>query len=139
MSGRSSSATAKLAAAQVERRPVRELRPHPQAGAVPALSARQYAAVKADVAARGLRVPLEITAQGLVLDGHGRLRAALELGIDEIEVQVVAPQDELEHILRAALLRRQLSASQRAALPWGGFDRPEEEHAGRRRREASVV
>jgi hypothetical protein len=83
---------------------------------VPALNAREYAARKADIDERGLWVPFEVTAEGVVLDGHRRLPATRELGIDEVDVQVVAPLDELEHILRAALLRRQLSASQRAAL-----------------------
>jgi hypothetical protein len=51
-----------------------------------------------------LQVPLEITAAGVVMDGHGRLRAARELGLSELEVRVVEPADELEHILRAALV-----------------------------------
>jgi N6-adenosine-specific RNA methylase IME4/ParB-like chromosome segregation protein Spo0J len=102
--------------AQLARRRVAELRPHPHASEVPALSADEYDALKADLSQRGLQVPLEITAGGLVLDGHARLRAALELGLAELEVLVVEPADELEHILRAALLRRQLSPSQRAAL-----------------------
>jgi N6-adenosine-specific RNA methylase IME4 len=102
--------------AQLARRRVAELRPHPHASEVPALSADEYDALKADLAQRGLQVPLEITATGVVLDGHARLRAALELGLAELEVLVVEPADELEHILRAALVRRQLSPSQRAAL-----------------------
>lgn len=104
------------ALSQLQRRRVDGLESHPQAGEVPALSEGAYLAVKADIAERGLQVALEITEQGTVLDGHARLRAARELGISEIEVIVVAPRDELEHILRAALQRRQLTPSQRAAL-----------------------
>jgi N6-adenosine-specific RNA methylase IME4 len=59
---------------------------------------------------------VEITDQDVVLDGHARLRAARELGIADLAVQILRPPDELEHIVRAALLRRQLSASQRAVL-----------------------
>src|SRR5919198_5923596 len=101
---------------QLARRRTAELRPHPQASEVPALSAGEYEALKADLAQRGLQVPLEITAAGVVLDGHARLRAAHELGLTELEIRVVEPADEVEHILRAALVRRQLSPSQRAAL-----------------------
>src|SRR5205085_215261 len=102
--------------AQLARRRVAGLCPHPHAAEVPALSAGEYDALKTDLAQRGLQVPLEITAAGVVLDGHARLRAARELGLAELEVLVVEPEDELEHILRAALVRRQLSPSQRAAL-----------------------
>ena len=99
-----------------ERRPVERLRPHPQASAVPAVSEEAYAAVKASIGARGIQVPLEITGEGVVLDGHARLRAARELGIGEVDVSVVAPGNELEHILRAALDRRQLTPSQATAV-----------------------
>jgi N6-adenosine-specific RNA methylase IME4/ParB-like chromosome segregation protein Spo0J len=104
------------AVGQLRRRPVDGLRPHPQADEVPALNEGAYLAIKTDIADRGLQVALEITEQGTVLDGHARLRAARELGISEVEVIVIAPRDELEHILHAALQRRQLTPSQRAAL-----------------------
>jgi ParB-like chromosome segregation protein Spo0J len=83
---------------------------------VPALSRDEFAALKEDIGRRGLLVPLEITAAGVVLDGHARLQALHQLGLEHVEVRVLAPADELEHILRAALHRRQLSASQWAAL-----------------------
>jgi N6-adenosine-specific RNA methylase IME4 len=76
----------------------------------------EYAAFLADIAERGILVPLEITAGGGVLDGRHRLRAATELGMDTVPVQIVAPTDEHEHVLLAALQRRHLSASQKAAL-----------------------
>ncbi|HYZ76062.1 MAG TPA: MT-A70 family methyltransferase, partial [Gaiellaceae bacterium] len=64
----------------------------------------------------GLLVPLEITMAGVVLDGLQRLRAACELGLERLPVRVLAPDDELGYMLRAALLRRHLSQSQRAAV-----------------------
>lgn len=111
-----SATTAHTPPTTTELRSTGSLQPHPQACEVPAMSADEYAAVKADIAKRGLRVALEITSKGVVLDGHARLRAIRELGINEVEVQVIAPEDELEHILRAALLRRHLTATQRAAV-----------------------
>jgi N6-adenosine-specific RNA methylase IME4 len=80
------------------------------------MPAAEYAAFRADIDRRGLQVPLEVTERGIVLDGRQRLRAALELGLERVPVLVVAPVDELDHMLRAAILRRQLSASQKAAL-----------------------
>ena len=98
-------------------RPHCELRVHPQAdGLLPPLAADQRRAFTADIAKRGITTPLEITAAGVILDGRERFHAAHELGIDEVPVRVVSPKDEVEHILLAALQRRHLSASQRAAL-----------------------
>jgi N6-adenosine-specific RNA methylase IME4 len=99
-----------------ELRPAQSLRSHPRADVVPPAGGEEYAALHADIAARGLQSPLDITSEGIVLDGHFRLRAVLELGVEQVEVRVIAPPDELEYMLRAALLRRQLTASQRAAL-----------------------
>jgi len=76
----------------------------------------EAAALHADIAARGIQVPLDITAAGHVLDGRHRHRVALALGLDSVPVRVVDPPDEVEYMLLAALQRRQLSASQRAAL-----------------------
>lgn len=50
------------------------------------------------------------------MDGHQRLRAAGEVGLVEVPVRVLQVADELEYMLRAVLLRRDLSPSQRAVL-----------------------
>jgi N6-adenosine-specific RNA methylase IME4 len=72
--------------------------------------------LRRDIERRGLQVPLEVTPRRVVLDGRGRLRAALELGLPSVPVRVVGPPDEPEYMLLAALTRRQLTPSQRAAL-----------------------
>jgi N6-adenosine-specific RNA methylase IME4 len=77
---------------------------------------REYEAFRADIAADGILSPLEITEEGLVLDGRQRLRAARELELKAVPVRVIAVDDPLDFMLRAALLRRQLTPSQRAAL-----------------------
>jgi ParB-like chromosome segregation protein Spo0J len=97
-------------------RPVSGLREHSGASSVPAISKASYRSLRGDIERRGLQVPLDVNAVGVVLDGHVRLRAARELGLEQVPVRVVAPADEFEYLLLAALLRRQLSPSQRAAL-----------------------
>ena len=109
-------AAVSTAAGPHERRRVDELQPHARAAEVPALSETEYETLRADISARGLLVPIKVTAAGVVLDGRARLRAARELGHELISVHVVTPEDEFEYILRAALHRRHLDASQRAAL-----------------------
>jgi ParB-like chromosome segregation protein Spo0J len=63
---------------------------------------QEYAAFAADIEARGIQVPLEITAEGALLDGRHRLRAASELGIERLPVRIVAPADPHEHVLLAS-------------------------------------
>lgn len=83
---------------------------------MPAMDGRARADLAADIAKRGILTPLDITASDEVLDGIERLGIAAELGIDELPVRIVAPEDEVEYRLLAALKRRHLRASQRAAL-----------------------
>jgi N6-adenosine-specific RNA methylase IME4 len=96
--------------------PLEQLREHPQAALVPSMAYEEYAAFLADVKGRGVLVPLEVTGDGVVLDGHHRLRAAKELQLSELPVRVVAVKDEFEHMLLSALRRRNLSGSRAAAL-----------------------
>src|SRR5438876_48671 len=97
-------------------RPTEQLREHERASLVPAMSAGEYRALLDDIAARGLLVPLEITRQGVVLDGRHRLRAARQLGLARVPVRVVDTHDQVGYIAQAAINRRHLSASQRAAV-----------------------
>jgi N6-adenosine-specific RNA methylase IME4/ParB-like chromosome segregation protein Spo0J len=95
---------------------VRWLRIHPQATRVPEMQADEFRGLLADVSERGILVPLEVNADRVVLDGRHRLRCARELGLEQVPVRVVSAENELSYMLRAALHRRQLSPSQRAAL-----------------------
>ena len=50
---------------------------------LPPLSRQDYEALKADIAARGVQVPVEYDEHGHILDGHHRVRACQELGIKD--------------------------------------------------------
>jgi len=80
------------------------------------MSVDEAAALETDVAANGVQVPLDINAAGVVLDGRQRHRVALALGLESVPVRVVAPPDEVEFMFRTALLRRHLSAGQKALV-----------------------
>jgi excisionase family DNA binding protein len=108
--------TARNESNRVERRECASLESHRDAARIPAMDEREYLAFRRDIDRRGIVVPIELNAEGVVLDGRQRLRAARELGRETVPVRVVDVIDELEYMLRAALFRRQLSASQRAAL-----------------------
>ena len=78
---------------------------------LPPLSPDEYAALKGDIARRGVLVPIELDEAGAVLDGHHRLRAAHELGLVEVPTVIrtgLSDTEKREHALRLNLLRRHL-------------------------------
>lgn len=77
---------------------------------LPPLTAEAYAALRADIAARGVMVPIERDESGAILDGHNRAAIAAELGIDAPSVTRVGMSEaqKREHVLKLNLLRRQL-------------------------------
>jgi N6-adenosine-specific RNA methylase IME4 len=123
----------------VAERPTASLLAHEGAAAIPLMPEREYLAFRDDIELRGILVPIELTAAGVVLDGRQRLRAARELGLEQIPARVVVVEDELEYMLRAAILRRQLTASQRAALVVDLADYHQLRKAGRARQRANLV
>src|SRR4051812_6458157 len=81
------------------------------------MNEQEREALRHDIDLRGVLVPLEITAQGIVVDGHERLRAAQELQLPRLPVQVLAhDRDLVEYMFVAAVQRRHLNPSQRAML-----------------------
>jgi len=79
---------------------------------MPPLTAGEYAALKADIASRGVRVPIELDADtGEVVDGYHRLQACRELGITDyptIYRRFVSNQERQEEALKLNILRRHL-------------------------------
>lgn len=85
---------------------------------LPPLSADEYAALRADIEAHGIRVPVDVDEHGQVLDGHHRQQIAAELGID-CPVRVVAgltEEDKREHAMALNMARRHLTQAQRREL-----------------------
>jgi len=94
---------------------------------LPELSPEQFAALKADIAERGVLVPVEVDELGQVLDGHHRLRAWRELRAEGVRLpqypRVVRrfPDEDskIAHALRLNLSRRHLDPKDRSALVAG--------------------
>ena len=95
---------------------------------LPDLSVDEFAALKADIATNGVRVPVVVTAEsGSVLDGHHRIKAVEELRAEGRKVpdhprQVVRFTDDEERasfVLAANLFRRHLTKAQRRELVAG--------------------
>jgi hypothetical protein len=91
---------------------------------LPPLSDEEYAALKADIAARGVLVPIEFDADGNVLDGHHRLAVWAELRAAGVDVPPyptivrgdLSEADKVAHVLALNLARRHLSREERGAL-----------------------
>lgn len=86
---------------------------------LPDLTEEEFAALKADIAARGVMVPVELDETGAVLDGHHRVRACAELGITEYP-RIIRPgmseDEKRKHVLALNLDRRHLNQQQKREL-----------------------
>lgn len=79
------------------------------------MDALSYAALKADIAARGVMVPIEKDERGNILDGHHRVQICRELGITDYPVTVrfgFSEWDKIEHLRKLNSLRRHMTADE---------------------------
>ena len=86
---------------------------------MPPLTDAEYESLKADIAERGVQVPIEFDEDGNVLEGHHRLRACEELGITDYPRIVREGMTEDEKVLHAYKLntaRRHLTPDQMLTL-----------------------
>lgn len=82
----------------------------------PDLSESEYAELKADIAERGVMVPVEYDDKGNILDGHHRKRACDELGIKDFPRIVrfgLSEAEKRQHVRKLNLARRHLTKEQR--------------------------
>ncbi len=85
---------------------------------MPPLSAEEYETLKAEIAERGVLVPLVTDQHGNLLDGHNRKEIADELGVPyRTDVVTVASEEEAWSLARMYnLARRHLSREQKRTL-----------------------
>jgi len=86
---------------------------------LPQLTEEEFEALKADIAERGVQVPVEYDEDGNILDGHHRVKACQELGIKDWPriVRVgLSEEEKIEHILSLNLNRRQLTREQKREI-----------------------
>lgn len=94
-----------------------ELREHPLSKKIfNELPYEEYEALKKDIAGRGIQVPIEITAEYVILTGHERAKIAKELGVKvpcTVRDDLDTPDKQEEHLIKDNLLRRQLTDAER--------------------------
>jgi DNA-binding CsgD family transcriptional regulator len=92
--------------------------PAPRYQLFPPLSVDERSALRQDIAARGVLIPVEVDDEGIVMDGHHRVEIADELGI-EYPVVVrsgMTEAEKLEHIFALNYARRSLSKDDRQTV-----------------------
>lgn len=91
---------------------------------MPPLAPEDFATLKADVAARGVQVPVEVDEAGNLLDGHHRVQAWTELRAEghrlpdypRVVRRFSSEEDRIHHVLALNLARRHLSPADRAQV-----------------------
>ena len=85
---------------------------------MPPLSTEEYAALKADIAANGVRVPITLDQHGNVIDGHHRKQIADELGVHcpRVICDYADPEQVRELAFTLNLARRHLTREQKREL-----------------------
>ncbi|TWU35661.1 Nucleoid occlusion protein [Novipirellula aureliae] len=81
------------------------------------LQPKEFASLKNDIEQRGLQTPILVTRDFMVIDGHQRLRACVELKFDEIDAVYFEPTSEHERdqaFLLNNIQRRQMGVVARA-------------------------
>ncbi len=101
---------------------------HPLCNLFPRMSAAEFAALKADIAANGLHQAI-VLRDGQILDGGNRYRACAELGIEPATVEF-SGADPVAFVLSANLHRRHLTPGQQAAIVASAQDWAQARSAG---------
>jgi len=102
---------------------IERLKVHPLAESlIPPLTDEEYTALVLSISRHGIIKPLDVVEQGegyLVIDGCHRLRAAKELGLKRVPVNVMvftSDEEIAEYILTLQSARRNLTPAQKAAI-----------------------
>jgi len=86
---------------------------------MPDLTDDEYNELKADIAQRGVMVPVELDEYGNILDGHHRVRACNELGIMDYPITIrsgMTEEEKMFHARKLNMARRHLTQEQRREL-----------------------
>lgn len=89
---------------------------HPLASRFPLLEGPEFDELVLSVKTDGLRKPIKTDVDGKIVDGRNRLRACMKAGVDPAFSQLNENDDILTIILQENVLRRHLTASQRAMI-----------------------
>lgn len=96
---------------------VDDLKEHPQASLVPDMDPDMWEAFLEDIRVRGVTTPIKVC-RTRIIDGRNRVKAYKQLHVECIPCiqEEMTDKEQLDEMIKAALLRRHLNESQRAML-----------------------
>jgi hypothetical protein len=94
---------------------MKKLKVHPVAELFPMMSEEELDDLAADIKANGLRQPIVVDQDGVLIDGRNRLEACKRAGV-EPEETVLDGQDPVAFILSSNIYRRNLNKGQAAMV-----------------------
>jgi hypothetical protein len=86
---------------------------------LPPLTSDEYVALKADIFAHGILVPIDIDSSGAILDGFQRQKIADELKLKNVPRRIIGgltPEQKRHHRITVNLNRRHLTSAQKRAI-----------------------
>jgi DNA modification methylase len=98
---------------------ITELREHPQSNLIPAMNDETFDSLVSSIASSEIHQALDVKRDGdgyVILDGRNRYRAAMKLGLAEVPVNIITPDDDVLYMFDVAIERRDLTAAQRVGL-----------------------
>src|SRR6478609_8483762 len=95
-----------------------DYRVHPAADVWPMLSDEELAGLVKDITESGLKTPITVDEDGVLLDGRNRLEALERAGLElrSWQVQIYSGDDPAGHIISANAHRRHLTKQQLAVF-----------------------
>lgn len=98
--------------------PIADLRPHPVHANVPLASGEDLAALDASLRENGQQDPIDVTPDGVILDGRTRWTLLQKQGAQTVHVreQDIPESQQVVWIIDRALARRHLSMAEKRAL-----------------------
>lgn len=92
---------------------------------VPRPNAEDRENLKKSIQEKGVEIPIIVNRDGFILDGHTRYEICLELGIEDIPIEVKSFPDEISErrfVVMTNLARRHLNRFQKVELSWPLFE-----------------
>lgn len=99
-------------------RAIDSLQLHPDSERVPMATAGDLATLRASLEENGQQDPIDVTPDGLILDGRTRWTLLRDIGARSVQVREIdiPDRDQTHYIVDRALARRHLTAEQKRAL-----------------------
>lgn len=110
---------------------------HPLCTLFPRLTGAEFAALREDIKANGLRQPIVLHG-GMILDGGNRYRACVEAGVKPTFAEFTGG-NLVSFVLSANLHRRHMSAGQQAAIVASAQDWAKAQPEGRPQKQCNVA